>query len=871
MVDRPDSVIDLTADSPVVVRQVKPAVFHVELADTDDELSTGGAVLAERPLAHASPSPLSSPSITRTMTPAATTRSSPDTVTLDSPPAVIVHSLASQLAAGFRPCVLENGDNLPSPGAHFGIGRRKPVTPPAPYVPRPSSPGPCLVTPLRRNGRSLTDPVDLASPVAYPQPSTSPWMTLRRLANASAPLASPPLQTPLHTLHVNTSPVAVPSSPLSCTSQRTDILTDTSDTEPFALDESTFESAYPSDDEQLPMLDAKLSRTSSFPTVSAGTALPMGRSGVPAPITSSLDLLRWEPSATATQPLTSGSLRRAHSSSVAEGGLGSPNARLSARAVQRSEREAEKTRKRESREQAKQAARRAKEREQQIKRLNRIHLDKLECSREITVRVGHVFYDWALTDAERNRFAAQVREQRITYTKRAGSAGAHHQTSARTNAAVPSTTACSAVTSDHCDDDDGNGDHDSDGPWDPGYSVGTLLEAHLRLHLHADLRRAIHLVPHAIQWERHVQNRFDAESGLFVPIEPSATPALTTAADPAVKPYLESVVLLYWTAAELEQYGRCPGRLEEYCQSVRAHFAHAQTTVLLLQGFEPWCKRQYQRRDRDFARQVRMVSRHNSAPASLPGDIDPEVSIASNSGRGRGRGRGRSRGKQGATAAAGDPSNPDAADDESGTVPNNRGEDEPAWTPERAEEALVWLEVNASWLISHAKTVHEAAQWLTVLTRDIGARRYKDRTHIVSSGVDPALAGRHRSGDHHTTDRLGSPPRPAHPDILPGASRFTIESGIAKAQLNPADIWFRMLMQVPKLTEPVARAIVTKYPSLQSLYRAYQSPAAQTEPDTARLLLADLLVGPAGTRRIGPVMSAKVHQIFTSRNPALNL
>ena len=87
------------------------------------------------------------------------------------------------------------------------------------------------------------------------------------------------------------------------------------------------------------------------------------------------------------------------------------------------------------------------------------------------------------------------------------------------------------------------------------------------------------------------------------------------------------------------------------------------------------------------------------------------------------------------------------------------------------------------------------------------------------------------------------------------------ESGAKKA-------WRQMLLQFHNVSADVADAIVSQYPSMRSLRRAYQRPCSTGEKE---LLLADLIIRRGigsleNCRRVGPELSKKVFKLMTCKS-----
>jgi hypothetical protein len=71
----------------------------------------------------------------------------------------------------------------------------------------------------------------------------------------------------------------------------------------------------------------------------------------------------------------------------------------------------------------------------------------------------------------------------------------------------------------------------------------------------------------------------------------------------------------------------------------------------------------------------------------------------------------------------------------------------------------------------------------------------------------------------------------------------------AKSGMDSTDTWLKMLQNIQKCTDAVAKAIVQEYPTMYSLYEAYTQTRSVEE---AEMLLADIEVtnsGDLGARR----------------------
>ncbi|KAI9020070.1 hypothetical protein CLU79DRAFT_756985 [Phycomyces nitens] len=121
-------------------------------------------------------------------------------------------------------------------------------------------------------------------------------------------------------------------------------------------------------------------------------------------------------------------------------------------------------------------------------------------------------------------------------------------------------------------------------------------------------------------------------------------------------------------------------------------------------------------------------------------------------------------------------------------------------TKEEIEKALTLLQMMKDVMIVPTVDEADSIEWLVSLTGNIGHRIYKAR----------------------------------------GA---TVNNGPARAGADDEDIWSRMLQEIQQCTPAVAKSIIQIYPTVESLYRAYQLTSNQKE---AEEMLADIEVSRLG-------------------------
>ncbi|KAG0329880.1 hypothetical protein BG000_011904, partial [Podila horticola] len=124
--------------------------------------------------------------------------------------------------------------------------------------------------------------------------------------------------------------------------------------------------------------------------------------------------------------------------------------------------------------------------------------------------------------------------------------------------------------------------------------------------------------------------------------------------------------------------------------------------------------------------------------------------------------------------------------------------EEPAVDRERIEREFLWLQLEQDCLIIHTHDDEDSAQAVVSLTEQIGLTPYKN--HQSKSELNICVEG--------------------------------VKSGI-----DSEDIWIRCLQQIHMVTLPVAKAIVTEFPNIRSLYEGYRQCSNIAE---AQILLKDI-------------------------------
>ncbi|CAG8440557.1 3460_t:CDS:2 [Ambispora gerdemannii] len=157
---------------------------------------------------------------------------------------------------------------------------------------------------------------------------------------------------------------------------------------------------------------------------------------------------------------------------------------------------------------------------------------------------------------------------------------------------------------------------------------------------------------------------------------------------------------------------------------------------------------------------------------------------------------------------------------------NKNKTDEHGPNEDKVEDELIWLQVDAECLIIHAKNLEESSKKIFILTGDIAKIPYKNE------GLN-----------------------------------FCVENAI-RSGVDDTDTWQRTLQAIPSVTEPIASAIVRKYPTIRSFYSAYFKCHTIEEEE---LLLSKIEIASSGlghsSRFINKPLSKKIYDIFMEQDP----
>ncbi|KAF8490050.1 hypothetical protein BU17DRAFT_72650 [Hysterangium stoloniferum] len=144
---------------------------------------------------------------------------------------------------------------------------------------------------------------------------------------------------------------------------------------------------------------------------------------------------------------------------------------------------------------------------------------------------------------------------------------------------------------------------------------------------------------------------------------------------------------------------------------------------------------------------------------------------------------------------------------------------------QRVERELVELQVREGVYVEEVPNEKEAVTWLYNISADLGIKPYKlvERSHLAFYSAP--------STDHQ----------------------------VGKTQWDTAK---KMLARLPRLPDTGAAAIIKEYQSINSLMEAYND--AEAQGSSGALLLQNI---EASKKRLGPVMSQRLHNVMWGRDP----
>ncbi|KAJ2497803.1 hypothetical protein GGH96_004803 [Coemansia sp. RSA 1972] len=138
-------------------------------------------------------------------------------------------------------------------------------------------------------------------------------------------------------------------------------------------------------------------------------------------------------------------------------------------------------------------------------------------------------------------------------------------------------------------------------------------------------------------------------------------------------------------------------------------------------------------------------------------------------------------------------------------------------------------------------------------------------SHVLWQTTGDVALAEHTSGGSTSYDANEEPIRPSVRFVTSDVA-LSLRVASVRTGTDLPDSWVRALTQIPKVAQPVAQSIASKYPTPHSLFSAWHSLPTQNERE---LLLASINVSSSisNGRRLGPVMSTRIFHTFNERDP----
>ncbi|KAJ2609049.1 hypothetical protein H4S08_004212 [Coemansia sp. RSA 1365] len=310
----------------------------------------------------------------------------------------------------------------------------------------------------------------------------------------------------------------------------------------------------------------------------------------------------------------------------------------------------------------------------------------------------------------------------------------------------------------------------------------------------------------AVRWEMRMRRKWDSRLGLYVPLDPPQTISVRRAA---------IVVFSGTRLIELISEDRLPSLLGLWRASL-----DVERLFVVVIGLQRLLRESAMAETREFARQMRSYIRDADT------ELDSDTSGVSK--------RRTKKTRQNAAAAAG-------------------------VSEESAEEAILRLQITFPWVIWFTRCSNDAralGQLLWQTTVDIALAEFNGGNTAEGAGSSEPLLLASLSASSTNTPR----------EFITGEVAASLNAAVVRSGTDLADSWQRALTQIPKVTQPVAQSIASRYPTPNSLFSAWQQ---QTSLQQREQMLADISVASAvaGGRRLGPVMSARIYRLFNEIDP----
>ncbi|RHZ46109.1 hypothetical protein Glove_634g22 [Diversispora epigaea] len=289
-----------------------------------------------------------------------------------------------------------------------------------------------------------------------------------------------------------------------------------------------------------------------------------------------------------------------------------------------------------------------------------------------------------------------------------------------------------------------------------------------------------------IKWRRKVKAEWNEELDAFVPI-----PEIIKE---------EKYILVYF---EIQEFIKLIEEdiLHKKINNLQKIFDGKQL-VVLIEGFDGYCRKIMTRRNRVFTNAVR---------TAIEEDNDDDEDNNNNSNVDNVENGSKPKKKEKYTKSK----------SKSKSI-RNQGPD-----IDKIEDELIFLQLIDKCLIVHTKDIEETAEMIGILSSDIATIPYK-----------------HNNGNFN----------------------FWVENQV-RAGKDCCDTWLRMLQEIQQVTQPVAKGILNIYPTVKSLYEAYERCSDQEEAEN---LLNDVEIASTGlgrrSRFVNKAVSKRIYEIFMGKD-----
>lgn len=331
----------------------------------------------------------------------------------------------------------------------------------------------------------------------------------------------------------------------------------------------------------------------------------------------------------------------------------------------------------------------------------------------------------------------------------------------------------------------------------------TRLQAELLLHdLEVDFHPWTSPVENVVKWRRKVRARYNDELGHWEPVPMIVQDEKHAMAVLTASQFVDLVV-----ADDANNNGPDPPEgaegLSAHVAAMKLHFP-SHTLIYLIEGLNPWLRKNRIVRDRHFQAAVRSA-------LVPPPETEPSSAAA---------------------AAASNPPRPHSPPPTSRRKKAGKAAATAAYVDaDLIEDALLGLQVRHGALIQHTAAALSTARQIAVFTQHLSTLPYRR----VRDAAASAAAG------------------------------FCMDVGQVRTGDGPRDTYARMLQEIARVTAPIAYGVAAEFGSVAALMRGLEEGGPLRLEDVRRCADRD---GTAGERRVGQAVSRRVWKVFTGRDEA---